>query len=106
MVDKLVSRQRTREVSIEVVLETVLFTGSAQKLYSWIIQGAHQSAICTRLSTFPMYDYITKLCRRQAEVIQNHATEHVCGIGQGETSHRIYKRLKLGSGQAYDRSSE
>jgi hypothetical protein len=26
-------------------------------------------------------------------------------IGQGEARHRKYKRLKLGSGQAYDRSS-
>jgi hypothetical protein len=27
-------------------------------------------------------------------------------IGQGEPRHRKYKRLKLGGGQAYDRSSE
>jgi hypothetical protein len=37
-------------------------------------------------------DYITKLCRRQAEVIQNHENEHVRGIGQGEARHRKYKR--------------
>jgi hypothetical protein len=30
-----------------------------------------------------VYDYITKLCRQQADVIQNH--EHVRGIGQRET---------------------
>jgi hypothetical protein len=48
-----------------------------------------------------IYDYITKLCRQQAEVIQNHENENVCNIG-----HRKYKRLKLGGGQAYDRSSE
>jgi hypothetical protein len=41
------------------------------------------------------YDYKTKLCRQQAEVIQNHENEHVPRIGQGETSHRQYKRLKL-----------
>jgi hypothetical protein len=29
-------------------------------------------------------NYITKLCRQQAEVIQNHENEHVCSIGQGE----------------------
>jgi hypothetical protein len=29
-------------------------------------------------------DYITKLCRRQAEVVQNHENEHVRGIGPGE----------------------
>jgi hypothetical protein len=53
-----------------------------------------------------IYDYITKLCRRQAEVIQNHKNEHVRVIGQGEAMHRKYKRLKLGGYQAYDRSSD
>jgi hypothetical protein len=53
-----------------------------------------------------VYDYITKLYRQQAEVIQNHENEHVRGIGQGEAGHRKYKRLKLGGGQAYDRSSD
>jgi hypothetical protein len=50
-------------------------------------------------------NYITKLCRQQAEVIQNHSNENVRNIGQGEANHRKYKRLKLGGGQAYDRSS-
>jgi hypothetical protein len=59
------------------------------------------------LHTLPYaYDYITKLCRKQAEVIRNHENEHVRGIGQGEARHRTYKRLKLGDGQAYDRSSD
>jgi hypothetical protein len=52
-----------------------------------------------------VYDYITKLCRQQAEVRQNHENEHVRGIGQGEARQRKCKRLKLGGGQAYDRSS-
>jgi hypothetical protein len=52
-----------------------------------------------------VYDYITKLCRQQAEVILNHDNENVRNIGQGEARHRKYKRLKLGGGQAYDRSS-
>jgi hypothetical protein len=53
-----------------------------------------------------MYDYITKLCRRQAEVILNHENPNVRAIGQGEPRHRkYYKRLKLGGGQAYDRSN-
>jgi hypothetical protein len=43
---------------------------------------------------------------QQTEVIQNHENEHVCGPGQGEARHRKYKRLKLGGGQAYDRSSD
>jgi hypothetical protein len=39
-------------------------------------------------------------------VIQNHDNENVRNIGQGEARHRKYKRLKLGGGQAYDRSSD
>jgi hypothetical protein len=53
-----------------------------------------------------VYDYIIKLCRQQAEVIQNHDNEHVRSIGQGEAIHKKYKKLKLGGGQAYYRSSE
>jgi hypothetical protein len=52
-----------------------------------------------------VYDYITKLCRRQAEVILNHENPNVRAIGQGEARHRKRKRLKLGGGQVYDRSS-
>jgi hypothetical protein len=53
-----------------------------------------------------IYDYITKLCRQQAEVIQNHDNENVRTIEQGEARHKKYKRLILGGGQAYDRSSD
>jgi hypothetical protein len=53
-----------------------------------------------------VYDYITKLCRQQAEVIQNHGNEIVHNIGQGEARHRKYKRLKLGGGHTYDRSCD
>jgi hypothetical protein len=49
---------------------------------------------------------MTKLFRKQAEVIQNHENEYVCDIGEGEARHRKCKRLKLGGGQAYDRSSD
>jgi hypothetical protein len=52
------------------------------------------------------YDYMTKLYRQQAEVIQNHENANVRNIGQGEARHRKYKRLKLGGVQAYDRSSD
>jgi hypothetical protein len=38
-----------------------------------------------------IYDYITKLSRQQAEVIQNHENVNVCNIGQGEAQHRKYK---------------
>jgi hypothetical protein len=52
-----------------------------------------------------VYDYITKSCRQQAEVIQNHENATVRYIGQGEARHRKYKRLKLGGGHVYDCSS-
>jgi hypothetical protein len=52
------------------------------------------------------YNYVIKLCREQAEVIQNHKNGHVHSIGQGEAKHRKYKRLKLGGSQAYDHSSD
>jgi hypothetical protein len=51
-----------------------------------------------------VYDFITKLCRTQAEIILNHINPNVRGIGQGEARQRKYKRRKLGGGQAYDRS--
>jgi hypothetical protein len=38
--------------------------------------------------------------------MQNHDNENIRTIGQGEARHRKYKRLKLGGGQAYDRSSD
>jgi hypothetical protein len=37
-----------------------------------------------------IYDYIKKLYRQQAEVIQNH--ENVCDIGKDEAQHKIYGR--------------
>jgi hypothetical protein len=49
---------------------------------------------------------MTKLCRQQAEIIVNHDNANVRYIGQGRARHRKYKRLKLGGGQAYDRSSD
>jgi hypothetical protein len=52
------------------------------------------------------YDYIIKLYRQQAKVIQYHENDYVRGIGQGEARHRKYKRLELGGGQAYDRSND
>jgi hypothetical protein len=45
------------------------------------------------------------LSKRQAEIIHNHENENVRNIGQGETANRKYKRLKLGGGHLYDRSS-
>jgi hypothetical protein len=52
-----------------------------------------------------VYNYITKLYMRQAEVILNHENPNVLAIGQGEARHRKHKRLKLGGGQVYERST-
>jgi hypothetical protein len=43
---------------------------------------------------------------RRLAVIQNHQNPNVRAIGEGEAIHRKYKRLKLGNGQAYHRSSD
>jgi hypothetical protein len=53
-----------------------------------------------------VYDCITKLCTTETEVILNLVNPNVRCIGQGEATHRKYKRLKLGGGQAYDRSGD
>jgi hypothetical protein len=75
-----------------------------------VLRTAGNFPKCTPVHTafkFPFeYDCKTKLCTREAEVIQNHENEHVHGIGQGEARHRKCKRLKLVGGQAYDHSSD
>jgi hypothetical protein len=53
-----------------------------------------------------VYNYITKLCREQADVIQNHRNPNVLAIGQGAAMHSKHKRLELGGGQAYNRLSD
>jgi hypothetical protein len=57
-------------------------------------------------STIPyVYNYITKDCRTQVEVILNHVNPNVRATGQ-EVRYRKYKRLKLCDGQAYDRPAD
>jgi hypothetical protein len=43
-----------------------------------------------------VYDYITKLCRTQANVILNRENPNVRGSGQTEARHGKYERLKFG----------
>jgi hypothetical protein len=60
-----------------------------------------RTSVCDMLVAFQIpyvYDYITKSCRKQAEVIQNPENENVRNIGQGEAQHTKYNRLKLGGG--------
>jgi hypothetical protein len=47
-------------------------------------------------------DFITKFCRQQAQVIQNHKNSIVRNTGQGEAQHR---KLERGGGQPYGRSN-
>jgi hypothetical protein len=69
-----------------------------------IFQGAHRD-MHMALQIPYVYDYITKICRKQAKIIKNHKTENVCNTEQGETPHRKYKRLKHGGGHVYCRGS-
>jgi hypothetical protein len=45
-----------------------------------------------------VYNYITKLCRTQAEVILNHINPNVGGIEEAEARYRKYKRRWSGLG--------
>jgi hypothetical protein len=83
-----------------------------QRLQNKVLRTTGNFLRCTPVRDFHMafklpyvlvYDYITKLCRQQAEVIQNREIANVRTIGQGEPRHRKYTGLKLGGGQAYDR---
>jgi hypothetical protein len=53
-----------------------------------------------------MYDYITRSCRQQAQVVPKHENAHIRNVEQGKARYRKYNGLKLGGGRAYDRSSE
>jgi hypothetical protein len=53
-----------------------------------------------------IYDDTTKFYRQEAEIIQNRENANDRDAGKSETRHEKYKRLKLGGGQAYDRSSD
>jgi hypothetical protein len=93
----------------ELATDTYLL--KMQRLQNKVLRNIRNFPRCTPVRNLHtafhlpcVYDYVTKLCRQQAEVIQNHENEHVRGIGQGEARHRKYMRLKLGCGQAYDRS--
>jgi hypothetical protein len=78
-----------------------------QSLQNKVLRTAGNFPTCTPVRDFhrafnlpSVYDYIRKLCREQAEVIQNHENDYVRVIGQGEARHRKHKRLKPGDGQA------
>jgi hypothetical protein len=45
---------------------------------------------------------LLQLYEWQAKAIQNHGNADCHNIGQGKATHRKYKRLKFGYGQAHD----
>jgi hypothetical protein len=84
-----------------------------QRLQNKILRTTGKFPKCTPVRELHMafwvsyiYDDITKLCRRQEELVQNHENANAPDIGEGESRHRIYKGLRLGGGQAYKRSSD
>jgi hypothetical protein len=52
-----------------------------------------------------VYDYIKIMQATKRSHTKNHDNKNIRNIGQGEAGHTKYKRLKLGGGQAYVRSS-
>jgi hypothetical protein len=56
--------------------------------------------------THYVYEYITKLCGKEIEVVQNHLNPNLRATGQGEAVDRKYKRLQFVGGQFYDSSSD
>jgi hypothetical protein len=53
--------------------------------HHWQFSNAY-TGLSLGFKTTVTSDYITKLCRKQAEVIQNHENGHVRSIGHGEAS--------------------
>jgi hypothetical protein len=94
----------------EHAADTVLL--KLQRLQSQVLRAVGNFDRCTLVSelqaTFKIpyvYGYIIKLCRSQSEVNLNHVNPNIHGTGQEEAMYRKYKRLILGGGQTYDRST-
>jgi hypothetical protein len=92
----------------EFAAETYLL--KLQRLQNKVLRTIDNLSRCTLVRDMHVafqipyvYDYITKLCRGQAEIIHNHENDNVRNIGQGETPRRKHKRLTLGGGHLYDR---
>jgi hypothetical protein len=84
----------------ELVADTYLL--KLQRIQNNVLRTTRNFPRCTPVRDFHTafklpyaYDYITKLCRQQAEVIQNHENEHVRSLGQGEARHRDVRGLNL-----------
>jgi hypothetical protein len=80
----------------ELAADTCLF--KLQRLQNKVLRSTGNfpgfTPVCGSHAAFNLpcvHDYVTKLCRRQAEVIRNHENEHVRGIEQGEARPRKCK---------------
>jgi hypothetical protein len=68
------------------------FAAPAKQDYSlhWKFSEVHSGPRFVHGSNLPyVYDYVTKFCRQQEEVIRNHENQHVRSIGQGVARHQI-----------------
>jgi hypothetical protein len=86
---------------------SVKIAATAKQVHRTIGNFPRHIAVCKLHKAFNIpyiYNYITKLCRQQAEILQMHGKANVRSIGQGKPRHRKCKRLKAGGGQAYNRS--
>jgi hypothetical protein len=60
--------------------------------HCWKFSKVHNASLFAHIfQSSYVYDYITKLYRKQVKVVQNHDNEHVRTIGQGEVRHRKYE---------------
>jgi hypothetical protein len=87
-----VSAATNQQATIEELLEAVFSKRSVPSLYNEDTEYPHHwkfSKVHTAFGLPYVYDYITKLCMQQAEVIQSRENEHVRSIGQGEARHKI-----------------
>jgi hypothetical protein len=84
----------------EFAAETYLL--KLQGLQNKVLRTTGNLSRCTLVSDMHValkipyvYDYITKLCKRQAEIIHNHENENVRNIGQGEPHIENIKVINL-----------
>jgi hypothetical protein len=98
-------RQQRRDYKVNVInlevigprweMEADIYLLKLQRLENKVLRTtenfARRTAVRDLHTAFNLpfvYDYMTQLCRQQAEVTQNHEDEHVSGMGQGEARHR------------------
>jgi hypothetical protein len=64
-----------------------------------VLQEAHNLHVAFKVPY--IYDFITKSCKQQAEVTQNHHNPSARVAGQGKHQQRKHKSFKFEGGQEY-----